>query len=80
MVKLIAVYKDPKNDEDVLEYWITLTKADISRSIVECIVERDLPWPPDWLLMKVGKRRWYEFTKLWDMRKMEDMSGGALCD
>lgn len=73
-IKIIAVYKPERvineskrlvrqlEADEVLEAWVTLGEADISRTEAEIFSNRKLPYPPDWYLIKIGKRRWYELV------------------
>lgn len=60
---MIRVYvKYDKQPE--LNSVITLTKDDINKTVIESLKDVGLPWPPSLLILRVGKRRWYELTEL----------------
>lgn len=60
MIKLYAHYhsKPEMNSE------LTLFKEAGRIGFEELFKGFSLDWPPDELILKVGKRRWYEFTDL----------------
>jgi len=57
MIKLYTFYHNKPEDNSE----IILFKESAKMSLADIIESFGLKWPPDQLLMKVGKRRWYEF-------------------
>lgn len=56
MIKLYVKYEaKPEDNSEII-----LFKTSGNKSLKEVIEEFGLSWPPDLLLMKTGKRRWYE--------------------
>lgn len=60
MIKLYIKYNDnPKDNSELI-----LFKEAANKTLNEVIKDFGLKWPPDELIMKIGKRRWYEFKEM----------------
>lgn len=63
MIKLYVKYENKPEDNSEL----TMFKEATHMTLPEIFKEFKLSWPPDQLIVKIGKRRWYELVDLKDV-------------